>query len=129
MAVPQFARCRRCGKKVIEFQVVLRFQQGSAGGRAFFGPHCDGVVAAGMIEINVAVMGVLMAKNTKTKPVGNRKPASQPRSAKKRSRRVIFKSDQWYAGAAMSIGIAGRAKGSRPVQLLVQHAPDKAEVD
>jgi hypothetical protein len=73
-------------------------------------------------------MGALMAKTTKTKPVG-RKPAPRPRAAKKRSRRVIFKSDQWYAGAAMSIGIAGRAKASRPVQLFMQRVSDKAEAD
>ena len=56
-----------------------------------------------MMVVNVGVTGVLMAKNTKTKPVGSRKPASRPRTAKKRSRRVIFKTDQWYAGAAMSM--------------------------
>ena len=75
------------------------------------------------------VTGALMAKNTKAKPVGTRKPASRPRAAKKRSRRIIFKSDQWYAGAAMSIGIAGRAKGSRPVQLFMQRVPGKAGPD
>jgi hypothetical protein len=126
MAGPRFAGC---GKKVIEFQVVLRFQQGPARAGAFFRPHCDDVVTAAMIDVNVGVMGVLMAKNTKTKPVGSRKPAARARAAKKRSRRVIFKSDQWYAGAAMSIGIAGRAKGSRPVQLFMQRVPEKAEAD
>jgi hypothetical protein len=70
-----------------------------------------------------------MSKTTKTKPVGARKPTQQSRMAKKRSRRVIFKADQWYAGAALSIGIAGRSKGSRPIQLFMSRVPEKAEAD
>jgi hypothetical protein len=70
-----------------------------------------------------------MSKNTKTKPVGARKPTTRSRAAKKRSRRVIFKADQWYAGAALSIGIAGRSKGSRPIQLFMPRVADKAGAD
>jgi hypothetical protein len=40
---------------------------------------------------------------------------------------VIFKADEWYAGAAMSIGIAGRAKGSRPVAIFMPRAEDGAD--
>jgi hypothetical protein len=52
---------------------------------------------------------------------------STARSAKKKVRRVIFKADEWYAGAAMSIGIAGRAKGSRPVAMFMPRAEDGAD--
>jgi hypothetical protein len=46
---------------------------------------------------------------------------------KKKNRRVIFKADQWYAGAAMSIGIAGRSKGSRSPAILMARAKDAAD--
>jgi hypothetical protein len=40
---------------------------------------------------------------------------------------VIFKTDQWYANAAMSIGIAGRPKGVRSTAPALTHAKDQAE--
>jgi hypothetical protein len=43
-----------------------------------------------------------------------RKALARTRPEKKRPRRVIFKADQWYESAALSIGIAGRPKGARP---------------
>ena len=66
-----------------------------------------------------------MSRNKTPRPNGVRKPASRSRVAKKRVRRVIFKADEWYAGAAMSISIAGRAKGGR--QLFLPRLEDKAE--
>jgi hypothetical protein len=42
-------------------------------------------------------------------------------------RRTIFKTDQWYAGAASSIGIAGRVKAARPLQLLLSSVEEKVE--
>jgi hypothetical protein len=71
-----------------------------------------------------------MAKSVKkAKPAKTKKTTARARIAKKRSRRVIFKSDQWYAGAALSIGIAGRSKGSRPLQLFVPREREKADAD
>jgi hypothetical protein len=69
-----------------------------------------------------------MAKSVKTK-LAKAKKLTRAGIAKKRIRRVIFKSDEWYAGAALSIGIAGRLKGSRPVQFFVTRAQEKAEAD
>jgi len=55
-----------------------------------------------------------MSKTKTAKAAGAKKSASRTASAKKRVRRVIFKADEWYAGAAMSIGIAaGRSKSVR----------------
>ena len=48
-------------------------------------------------------------------------------TGEKKIRRVIFKADEWYAGASMSIGIAGRPKGSRPVAMLMPRADDGAD--
>ena len=45
----------------------------------------------------------------------------------KKARRLVFKSDQWYASAAMSIGIAGRAKGSRSAGMFMPRAGEGAE--
>jgi hypothetical protein len=42
-------------------------------------------------------------------------------------RRAIFKMDHWYAGAALSIGIAGRPKSARPLQLVAAHGEEPAE--
>jgi hypothetical protein len=68
------------------------------------------------------------AKDTASRSPSARKSLSRARPEKKRVRRVIFKSDQWYANAAMSIGIAGRAKGARPVAAAVMTpAKDQAE--
>jgi hypothetical protein len=53
-----------------------------------------------------------VAAPSKAKPkvkARSRKPVE-----KKRPRTVIFKSDEWYASAAMSIGIASRSKTARP---------------
>jgi hypothetical protein len=72
-------------------------------------------------------MGAIMSRNNVSKPNAARKPASRARPANKRSRRVIFKADEWYAGAALSIGIAGRSKGSRPMQLFAPRGEDKAD--
>jgi hypothetical protein len=70
-----------------------------------------------------------MSRSGNSKPVGARKIISRPQSAKKRVRRVIFKSDEWYAGAAMSIGIAGRAKAARPMPPFSERLQEKAEAD
>lgn len=75
-------------------------------------------------------MGEQMSKNTSSKSIS--KPAAKKTSARskppeKRVRRVIFKTDQWYAGAAVSIGIAGRAKGARSMQLWMPRAENDGE--
>ena len=67
------------------------------------------------------------AKDTGSRSASARKSLSRSRPEKKRVRRVIFKSDQWYANAAMSIGIAGRTKGIRPAASAVAHTKDPAE--
>jgi hypothetical protein len=70
-----------------------------------------------------------MPKNS-TRSASAKKTArarSAARSAKKKARRVIFKADEWYAGAAMSIGIAGRGKGSRSVAMFMPRAEDGAD--
>jgi hypothetical protein len=68
------------------------------------------------------------AKDTASRSPSARKSLPRARPEKKRVRRVVFKSDQWYANAAMSIGIAGRAKGARPVAAAVMTpAKDQAE--
>jgi hypothetical protein len=69
------------------------------------------------------------AKGTTSRSTSARKSLSRAKPEKKRVRRVIFKSDQWYASAAMSIGIAGRSKGARPVTATAAatHAKDRAE--
>jgi hypothetical protein len=69
-------------------------------------------------------------KRSTSKPGSARKPASRSRQtkrSKKRIRRSIFKTDHWYAGAASSIGIAGRAKPARPLQLFMSRVEDKVE--
>jgi hypothetical protein len=68
------------------------------------------------------------AKDTASRSASARKSLSRVRPEKKRVRRVIFKSDQWYANAAMSIGIAGRPKGAQSsAATAVTHAKDQAE--
>jgi hypothetical protein len=69
------------------------------------------------------------AKDTASRSAGARKSLSRARPEKKRVRRVIFKSDQWYENAAMSIGIAGRAKGGRSSAATagLAHAKDQAK--
>jgi hypothetical protein len=46
---------------------------------------------------------------------------------KKKVRRAIFKTDQWYENAALSIGIAGRPKGVRSGTTAVARTKDRAE--
>jgi hypothetical protein len=70
-----------------------------------------------------------MSRSGDSKPVGARKSVSRVQAEKKRVRRVIFKSDQWYASAALSIGIAGRAKSSRPVEPFPSRMQDKVEAE
>jgi hypothetical protein len=67
------------------------------------------------------------AKDTASRSSSARKPLARTRPEKKRARRVIFKADQWYENAAMSIGIAGRAKGARSASTAVARAKDSAE--
>ncbi len=68
------------------------------------------------------------AKDVASRSTSARKALSRARPEKKRVRRVIFKSDQWYANAAMSIGIAGRPKGVRSgATTAMTHAKDQAE--
>jgi hypothetical protein len=47
---------------------------------------------------------------------------------KRRTRRIIFKGDEWYAGAALSIGITGRQKGgARPSPVFIPVAEEKSD--
>jgi hypothetical protein len=70
-----------------------------------------------------------MPTKSNGRSVGARKTAPRGRPVKKKVRRVIFKADQWYAGAAMSIGIAGRAKGARPAAsaMFMQRVDESAD--
>jgi len=70
-----------------------------------------------------------MSRSGDSKPVGVRKHVSRAQAAKKRVRRVIFKSDQWYASAALSIGIAGRAKSARPIEPFQSRMQEKVEAE
>jgi hypothetical protein len=68
------------------------------------------------------------AKDAASRSTSARKSLSRARPEKKRGRRVIFKPDQWYANAAMSIGIAGRSKGVRSAAATAMtQAKDQAE--
>jgi len=69
-----------------------------------------------------------MSKRSTSRPGSARKAASRSRRSKKRIRRSIFKADHWYAGAALSIGIAGRGKPARSMaQLFMPRVEDKVE--
>lgn len=68
-----------------------------------------------------------MSKKKASKPVNAKKSTSSGQADKKRVRRVIFKADEWYAGAALSIGISGRSKGARPLQLFMPQVEEKAD--
>jgi hypothetical protein len=70
-----------------------------------------------------------MSRSGDSKSLGARKRVSRAQAAKKRVRRVIFKSDQWYANAALSIGIAARAKNARPIGPFPSRMPEKVEAD
>jgi hypothetical protein len=77
---------------------------------------------------------IKMAKNTTSTSTSARKSLSRPRPENKRARpetkkvrRTIFKTDQWYESAAMSIGIAGRPKGPRPGTAIVVRTKDRAD--
>lgn len=58
-----------------------------------------------------------MPKVNTSKSIGAKKTQARRSPAQKRVRRTIFKTDEWYASAAVSIGIAARAKGARPMQM------------
>jgi hypothetical protein len=68
-----------------------------------------------------------MTKNSTSRPTSARKSLSHARPEKKKIRRVIFKADQWYENAAMSIGIAGRPKGARPGASIILRTKDRAD--
>jgi hypothetical protein len=68
-----------------------------------------------------------MSKNSTSRSTSARKSLSHARPEKKKVRRVIFKADQWYENAAMSIGIAGRPKGARLGAALIPRAKDRAD--
>ena len=68
-----------------------------------------------------------MSKKPTSKPAKAKKAALTDQADKKRVRRVIFKADEWYAGAASSIGISGRSKGARPLQLFMPRIEEKAD--
>jgi len=82
------------------------------------------------VHLGWEVTGAIMTKSNTSKRGGAKKPGSQSAScstvAKKRIRRVIFKADEWYEAAALSIGIAGRSKPSRPMQLFLPRGQGKA---
>ncbi len=61
--------------------------------------------------------GAMMSKKVSSRPNVASKVASIEKPAKK-IKRAMFKTDQWYAAAAMSIGIAGRAKSARPGMMM-----------
>jgi hypothetical protein len=71
--------------------------------------------------------GGKMSKNSTSRSTSARKSLSHARPEKKKIRRAIFKADQWYENAAMSIGIAGRPKGARPGAALIPRAKDRAD--
>jgi hypothetical protein len=56
-----------------------------------------------------------------------RKSLSRARPEKKKVRHAIFKSDQWYENAAMSIGIAPRPKVARPGATAAARTKDRSE--
>ena len=68
-----------------------------------------------------------MAKNIRSKDAtarstSARKSVSRARPAeKKKVRRAIFKTDQWYENAAISIGIAGRNEEKAAAALKTLH--------
>jgi predicted ribosome quality control (RQC) complex YloA/Tae2 family protein len=75
-----------------------------------------------------------MAKNTSSRSTSARKSLSharpenaRARQEKKKVRRTIFKTDQWYETAAMSISIAGRSKGARSGTAVLIRAKDGAD--
>ena len=71
--------------------------------------------------------GGKMSKNSTSRSTSARKSLSHARPEKKKIRRAIFKADQWYENAAMSIGIAGRPKGARPGAALIARVKDRAD--
>ena len=68
-----------------------------------------------------------MPKSNTSRKASARKVASRARPVRKKIRRVIFKADEWYASAAMSIGIAGRAKGARSIAMFMPRADESAD--
>jgi hypothetical protein len=69
----------------------------------------------------------IRSKESTARSAGARKSLSRARPEKKKARRAIFKTDQWYESAALSIGIAGRVKGARPGATAVARPKDHAE--
>lgn len=67
------------------------------------------------------------SKKTASKSTSARTSLPRARPEKKKIRRAIFKTDQWYENAAMSIGIAGRAKGVRPGATAVARTKDRID--
>ena len=67
------------------------------------------------------------SKDTASRSTSARKSLSRTRPEKKKVRRAIFKSDEWYANAAMSIGIAGRPKGVRSGATAIARTKDRAD--
>jgi hypothetical protein len=75
---------------------------------------------------------IMMAKNAPSKKTASRSTSartslSRTRPEKKKIRRAIFKTDHWYENAAMSIGIAGRAKGVRSGVTAVARTKDRID--
>jgi len=68
-----------------------------------------------------------MSKNGTSRSTSARKSLSHARPKEKKIRRAIFKADQWYEHAAMSIGIAGRPKGARLGATLIPRAKERAD--
>ena len=86
------------------------------------------VPLAKMFERGTREAGGKMSKNNTSRSTSARKSLSHARPAKEKTRRAVFKADQWYQNAVMSIGIAGRPKGgSRPGAILVPRAKDRAD--
>ena len=68
-----------------------------------------------------------MSKNGTSRSTSARKSLSHSRRDKKKLRRVIFKADQWYENAVLSIGIAGRAKGARSAATFIPRTKDRMD--
>lgn len=63
---------------------------------------------------NIQTKGSTARSKSATKPLARARTAETKRPVEKKVRRTIFKTDQWYENAAMSIGIVSRSKGGRP---------------
>lgn len=74
---------------------------------------------------NIQSKGSAARSKSATKPLARARAAETKRPAeqKKVRRAAIFKTDQWYENAAMSIGIVSRSKGGRPGAAVVAARP------